>query len=137
MISRLIGRVGIVTIVIAGIFALLGYMKISYVFLAMATIDLLVAVMYHPNEFKDAKDSKKAKIISYLSIVSGVIFIYATGNWIGLLLVSGGIHDLLFGGEFDLQKNKRLKEISESKTLKKSMSEPFSQEKRSSPTAVP
>lgn len=137
MISRLIGRVGIVTIVIAGIFALLGYMKISYVFLAMATIDLLVAVMYHPNEFKDGKDSKKAKIISYLSIVSGVIFIYATGNWIGLLLVSGGIHDLLFGENSIFKKNKRLKEISESKTLKKSMSEPFSQEKRSSPTAVP
>ncbi|WP_250669528.1 hypothetical protein [Corynebacterium diphtheriae] len=112
-------------------------MKISYVFLAMATIDLLVAVMYHPNEFKDAKDSKKAKIISYLSIVSGVIFIYATGNWIGLLLVSGGIHDLLFGENSIFKKNKRLKEISESKTLKKSMSEPFSQEKRSSPTAVP
>ncbi|MFA1476985.1 hypothetical protein [Corynebacterium diphtheriae] len=109
MISRLIGRVGIVTIVIAGIFALLGYMKISYVFLAMATIDLLVAVMYHPNEFKDAKDSKKAKIISYLSIVSGVIFIYATGNRIGLLLVSGGIHDLLFGENSIFKKTKDLK----------------------------
>lgn len=44
--SRLIGFAGIAVLVVSVVFALLGYTKISYIFLAVAAVDLGVGGVF-------------------------------------------------------------------------------------------
>lgn len=100
--SRLLGLAGIAMLVVSGVFALLGYTNISYIFLAFATVDLIVAVIYQPDESNDRR-TKQHKIVSCSAILIGTLVIYITGLWIGLIAILSGIRDLM-SGEFSIFK---------------------------------
>lgn len=92
--SRSIGIAGIAVLVISGLFALLGCINISHVFLGVAAVDLIVAVIYQPVETND-KRAKQLKIVSCLAVLVGTLFIYITGLWIGIIAILSGIKDLV------------------------------------------
>ena len=96
--SRLIGFAGIAVLVISGVFALLGYTNISYIFLAFAAVDLIVAVIYQPDE-SNARRARQVKAVSCSAILLGTLFIYITGSWIGIIAIFSGIIDLMSGEE--------------------------------------
>ena len=100
--SRLIGFAGIAVLAVSGVFALLGYTKISYIFLAVAAVDLIVAVIYQPDESNDRR-AKQLKVVSCSAILLGTLFIYITGNWIGIIAIFSGIIDLM-SGEYSILK---------------------------------
>lgn len=102
LMSRLLGLAGIAMLVVSGAFAILGYTSISYIFLAFATVDLMVAVAYQPDESND-KRTKQHKIVSCSAILIGTLVIYITGLWIGLIAILSGMRDLLYG-EFSIFK---------------------------------
>lgn len=100
--SRLIGLAGIAVLVISGVFALIGHTNISYIFLAFAAVDLIVAVIYQPDESND-RSAKQLKVVSCSAILLGTLFIYITGSWIGIIAIFSGIIDLM-AGEFSILK---------------------------------
>ena len=101
--SRLIGFAGIAVLVISGVFALLGYTNISYIFLAFAAVDLIIAVIYQPDESNDRR-AKQLKVVSCSAILLGTLFIYVTGSWIGIIAIFSGIIDLMSGKSSILKK---------------------------------
>ena len=103
MMSRLIGFAGIAVLVVSGVFALLGYTKISYIFLAVAAVDLIVARIYQPDESNDRR-AKQLKAVSCFFILLGTLFIYITGSWIGIIAINSGIIDLMSGENSILKK---------------------------------
>ncbi|MDV2429511.1 hypothetical protein RAE06_11595 [Corynebacterium tuberculostearicum] len=105
--SRLVGFAGIAVLVISGVFSLLGYTKISYIFLAVAAVDLMVARIYQPDESNDRR-TKQLKAVSCFFILLGTLFIYITGSWIGIIAIFSGIIDLM-SGEFSILKKQRQK----------------------------
>lgn len=100
--SRLLGFAGIAVLMISGVFALLGYTNISYIFLAFATVDLMVAVIYQPDESNDRR-TKQLKVVSCSAILVGTLFIYITGSWMGIVAIFSGIIDLM-SGKFSILK---------------------------------
>lgn len=66
--SRLIGFAGIAVLVVSGVFALLGYTKISYIFLAVAAVDLIVARIYQPDESNDRRAKQLKGMRTFLGI---------------------------------------------------------------------
>ena len=101
--SRLICFAGIAVLVASGVFALLGYTKISYFLLAVAAVDLIVAVIYQPVESNDRR-ARQLKAVSCFFIVFGTLFIYITGSWIGIIAINSGIIDLMSGENSILKK---------------------------------
>ena len=103
--SRSIGIAGIAVLVISGLFALLGCINISHVFLGVAAVDLIVAVIYQPVEFND-KRAKPLKAVSCLAVLVGTLLIYITGSWIGKIAIFSGIK-VLMPGEYSILKGSR------------------------------
>lgn len=100
--SRLIGFAGIAVLVVSGVFALLGYTKISYFLLAVAAVDLMAARIYQPDESNDRR-TKQLKAVSCFFILLGTLLIYITGSWIGIIAIFSGIIDLM-SGKFSILK---------------------------------
>ncbi|MGX1738214.1 hypothetical protein ACWIB8_03470 [Corynebacterium flavescens] len=80
----------------AGSFALFGFTTISRVLLALATISLIAAVVYQPDEFTN-KRTKPSKAVGCLGILCGALFIIFTGSWMGIIAICSGMLDLVSG----------------------------------------